>query len=137
MKPELSGHDNIFMQDGNIAKTVQAYKNFQLGLNFGCKTTVQRPNIGINIINQQGQLIHAFSSQQIGAKLRFKRGVFATIFDIENVLTEGKYTVNIALEDAARNRLFYQQEAACNFKIAGITRNKHSLIRPRVSIMTL
>lgn len=126
----------VISQNGNEVKTVRAHKHFQLGFNLECNTAIQRPNIGVNIINQQGQLIHAFNSQQLDTNLNFKKGINTVQFDVENVLTDGKYTVNVAVVDMSSNRLLYQQEGACDFRVTGVIGHKYSLIHPKVKMVT-
>ncbi len=126
--------DIAVMQNNVSTKIVKAYKDFQLKLSVSSDTEINKANIGINIITQQGQLIHAFNSQQLGVSMKLQRGSNTIMFELQNVLTDGKYSVNLAIVDLSLNKLLFQQESATAFKIAGITGHKYSLIHPRVEV---
>lgn len=128
-----SGSVEVFQND-KPSHAITAYKDFYLKVNLLAERDVFRANIGINILTQQGQLIHAFNTHQLDAVVNLKKGPNSITFTVENVLTDGEYTVNLAVVDQKTNYLVFQQQSSCIFKVQGIKGHKYSLIHPAVKI---
>jgi len=124
-------------QNSKMTHTIQAHNDFQLKVTLSSERYISRVNVGINIINQHGQLIHAFNTHQLDMTLNLDKGQNSLTFSIENVLTDGKYVVNLAVVDHETNYLLFQQQNSFVFEIKGVKGHKYSLIHPTVKVNKL
>ena len=130
--------DDIYiMQNGSKTDVARAFENFQLYVKLRSDKTIKRANVGFNIKNADGNVLAAFSLKyDIGEITLKKNEAQAFEIDIENILTNGTYTVNMAIaeSDDGAEALVSKKRDVLSFGVSGVQRYQESLVHPKVTI---
>lgn len=121
------------VQEGSVRRTLEAHKPFTLRVRLECEKRISDAIVGVNILTHQGQLLHAFNTQHAGLELTLQKGSNIIEFSIDNVLTDGKYEINVAVVGQPKNALLLREAPAASFRISGVRGHKYSIIHPRVT----
>lgn len=123
-------------QNGKEVKDIEASKDFEVEICLKAKEGVGRANVGINIKNRDKvMLVSTDTLVNIGEISLPKNEKKTVAFTIENVLTNGLYTVNIGVADWSGivPQVLARQENASEFTVRGIEKHAQAVIQPQIS----
>lgn len=130
--------DNVVVkQDNQKTSTVRFGEDFSLSLNITSKNDYDDVVAGVHIVNQSGKVVSAITTKTFQDNLKLYKGLNTYDLDIQNIFSEGKYTLNIAIKQKNANRFLVQASDVCQFSVTGIdtTRyNPSSLVYPDVKL---
>lgn len=128
--------DILIRQNGNKIESVRFKEDFTLELKFSAESEHKNVTVGIHIFDQAGRDIIAISSKAFG-NIDLKEGQSTMVFNIQNILKDGKYYVNFAVEEAETKELLIQKHRIAPFSVEGLSEtkaSKHSLVYPNVDM---
>ncbi|OGL36533.1 hypothetical protein A3F38_00105 [Candidatus Saccharibacteria bacterium RIFCSPHIGHO2_12_FULL_48_21] len=126
-------------QDGKITDDIVTGKNFEIELVLNAKTEIQIADVGISINNRDKNTIIAANTKFKIGNLQFVKDTKKIIkFNIQNPLTNGVYTINVAVSDysSAVPKVIVKKEGVVSFTVRGATLNTKALVQPDISIKT-
>jgi len=123
-------------QENEKVEIVQFKKDFSLELKFFAGKDHEDVTMGIHFFDKAGRDIIAISSRVFG-KMNLKKGLNRVVVDVQNILSDGDYYVNCAIEDSYSKKLLVQQHKITPFSVKGLDAtgySKHSLVHPEVEV---
>lgn len=123
-------------QNGNKVTDVKAKKPFELILKIESKMDYSHVNFGFNIKNHDKVLLISSDTDQISQdSISLRKGkVVTATFTIQNILTNGVYTVSVGVADSSQSvhKLISKQEAVIRFSVSGLSRHTRTLTHPNI-----
>lgn len=103
-------------------------------IEFKANKDLESPTVGCVINNSEGKLVFATNTEFLQEKLpNIKAGATSIAkFTIENVLTDGKYTISCAVANSDRSQPFSRLEDIYEFQVGG-REFKYAQVHPRHS----
>lgn len=105
--------------------------NIEVNIDIKALKALPKPVIGMILQNQQGNVVFASNTVELGQNLKdvSEGAKLQATFTIDNVYTNGKYTVSCAITNHDRTQIFSRLEDACALDVAGWSMG-HSLAHP-------
>ena len=128
--------DIYISQSGKKTRAVAFKEDFTLDIHFTAEKSHKNLVMGVHFFDQSGRNMLAISSRVFGS-FSLDKGENVVSFDIQNILTDGDYHVNLAIEDEDTKKLLVQTHEVCKFSVIGLSATVHSklgLTHPEVSM---
>lgn len=125
------------IQGDDTTVHLKAFKDFTITLNVKADVTIEAAIIGFNIKDEQGNVLSAFSTLSSLGALHLQKGKTTQLsINMQNIFTNGNYTINLAVADNSdgSEKLIYRKRDAHYFSISGVTHHQASLMHPKVEI---
>ncbi len=133
----ISVVDVKVLQHGEANKYLQAKKGFEVEVVLKSDTDFESANVGINIKNRdRNMLVSTDTFEKVGGLKLIKEQKKTVRFKIENILTDGLYTVNLGIADNKPEvpKMLYKREHVQEFTVSGVGPHALSLTHPKISI---
>lgn len=128
--------DIYITQDEKRTKAVAFRQDFTVTVRFTAEKAYENLAMGLHIFDQAGRDMLAISSKVFG-DFNLKAGENVISFTVQNIFTDGKYHINLAIEEKESKRLLVQNHNIGKFSIIGLRStvySKLSLTHPEVSV---
>lgn len=128
--------DISIVQNGKRTKAVAFKEDFSIKMEIKSDHNYEGLNMGIHIFDQSGRDMIAFSTKTLG-NLSLKKGRSGVEFSVQNILADGNYYVNIAIEENISKKLLLQQHEVTQFTVLGLNKteySRHSLTYPTITM---
>ncbi len=122
-------------QDGEAATDIIAGKDFEIKLSLKSKEKIDIANVGINIKNHDKiMLIATDTINSIGNISLLKNTEKNISFNIQNILTDGVYIINVGVADNSGvvPKLLLRQDKSQEFIVKGVKSNVKALTHPDI-----
>ena len=126
----------VLSQNGRSTNTIRFKDDFSLTLELDADDKFNDISMGLQILNTSGKVIVAVASKAYGG-VKLRKGSNIVIFDVQNILKDGDYYVNLAIEDNQSKSLLIQKHKISYFKISGLSKtdySRHGLVYPNVEV---
>jgi len=137
-RKEVVTLDSVVAIQKNVSTVhLKAFEDFKLLITLTPNEDINLTVVGFNIKNEQGDVLSAFSTLDSLGGIQFKaRKKLELHIEIENIFTNGNYTLNMAIADNTNGteKLIYRKRDALHFSISGVTHHQSSLMHPKVKI---
>jgi ABC-2 type transport system ATP-binding protein len=124
-------------QDNKKARSVEAFKKFQIELSLKSKKDIPEAFAGVSIKNSESQIVLALDTiDYIGTTSLKKNKETKIRITVDNIFTNGTYYLSLALTDGSRSsgdQLFKRRNIA-SFTIFGVRKNENSLVHPHCEV---
>lgn len=122
-------------QSGIVSQRIKALESFILKIKIQSEKTYNNTVLGINMLDSRNNMMLATSTRKLKPTVGIKKGITEVAFDVQNIFTDGDYTINVAISDEEKNgKLLMQVPRAFTFNIQGIEVAKHSLTHPEINV---
>lgn len=129
------------IQSEKKVNSVEAFKPFAVEIIYEALKDLGPAACGLNVVNSKNIIVLATG---IGGPrdddLRVEKGMNKITFYVDqNIFTEDRYYLNLAFTRGSKDsyqELIYQQNKVLSFSVDGILNRPHSLIHPKVRIIT-
>lgn len=123
------------IQSGIVSQRIKALESFILKIKIQSEKTYNNTVLGINMLDSRNNMMLATSTRKLKPTVGIKKGITEVAFDVQNIFTDGDYTINVAISDEEKNgKLLMQVPRAFTFNIQGIEVAKHSLTHPEINV---
>ncbi|HLG90579.1 MAG TPA: ABC transporter ATP-binding protein [Candidatus Saccharimonadales bacterium] len=125
------------VQGGKVTKHIQAKKDFEVHIALDTEEDYEKANVGLNIKNHDRIMLVSTDTFESLGGIKLKKGKSTSVtFKIENILTDGVYTVNIGIADYGLvvAKILLRQEHIQEFSVFGVGPHAKSLTHPRVKV---
>jgi ABC-2 type transport system ATP-binding protein len=133
----LKIHGVKVLQDGSVTKHIQAKKDFEIEVTLESQIDLEKANVGLSIKNRDRiMLVSTDSFENIGG-INLKKGKKRTLsFYMDNILTDGIYTINIGIADYGLivPKMLLRGEHIQEFTVTGVGAHVKSLTHPKVKV---
>ncbi len=125
------------LQDGKKTKSITAFKDFTIRFLLKSEITTKAGFIGMYIKNYEGRVVLA-TDTKIDEKMikLINNKQYEIDFKVENIFTNGTYTINIAGADETDGvtTVLIQKRPIDSFIVTGIEKYRDSIVHPKVSV---
>ena len=93
--------------------------------------------MGVHLVNQAGQTVVAITTKTFHSTVDLGRGSNTYEFAIQNILSEGEYSISIAIKQKSSGIFLIKQSDLYSFSVVGIDSSKYnplSLVYPTVRL---
>lgn len=140
--PDLSAgvalKDISIIQNGSNQDTVRFKENFNIGLSFESESKLDDISMGLHIVEKGKGTVIAVSSRSIGG-IKLSRGNNYLELEVQNILKDGSYYINLAIEDNSTKKLLLQKHKISPFVIEGLSDtsySRHGRVYPDVRVVS-
>lgn len=124
----------IYQHDKKV-KRAKALVPFTIRMKIGSDHDYEKTVLGINLLDTRNNIMLATSTRLLNPTISIKKGTTEVSFEVENIYTDGDYTVNVAVSDEINNgKLLLHIPGALTFSIQGIEVARHSLTHPKIKV---
>ncbi len=140
VKPKLSDVEVAslkVLQDGKPKKSVEFRKPFSIEVTFDSGSAYEKVVVGVHVVDPAGRTLHRVSTRRL-EKYSIKKGINTLRFDIDNILTDGEYVINLAAEEKDSKKLLVQEHGEHAFTVIGLDTSKYSklsMTHPDITIV--
>lgn len=82
--------------------------------------------VGVHIVHQSGQTVAAITSKTFYEKLQLRKGKNTFSFTVQNIFSEGNYSLNIAIKQRTMSRFLVQVSDSYPFAVVGVDAAKYN-----------
>lgn len=135
-EPNLSIENMSVVQYEKSVERVKFREEFTIKMHLNAAKSYHNIVMGVFIYDQAGRSVIVISSKALGG-VDIKEGVNDIFIDIQNILTDGSYYIDFAIEDKDTNKLLIQKHNILPFTVVGLEStnySRHSLVYPDVRI---
>lgn len=140
---EFSSNESTYIQNAvvlselKVTNVIGFKKEIKLQIDVQSDQKYDNVTMGVHVVHQSGQVISAITTKTFGDQTEIKKGLNIFEFDIQNIFSEGSYTLNVALKDKETGGFLIQEGGICPFSVVGVDASKYnpsSLVYPDVSL---
>lgn len=131
--------DVTTIQGDKETNSIRFREDFSICLNIISEKDYDDVVAGIHIVNQSGKIISAITTKTFQDSLKLYKGLNTYNLDIQNVFSEGKYALNIAIKQKNAANFLVQTSDVYKFSVRGIDTAKYNpsgLVYPDVKLRT-
>lgn len=125
------------VQSNKDVRVVKFHEDFSLNLEINSNSEYEDVTIGLHIVHQSGQTVAAITTKTFQEELQIHKGLNVYNFNIQNIFSEGNYSLNIAVKQKTTSRFLIQVSDSFPFSVVGIDSSKYnpsSLVYPEVKL---
>ncbi len=124
-------------KDGKSSDIFYPNDTIEVNLKIKSKTDIENPVVGISIQDNQGRVVFATNTKEAGYKIQSltKNKPAVITFEVENIFTNGSYSVSSAVADYERAKVYSRIESLHQFNSGGWPATmQHSLVHPNYKV---
>lgn len=125
------------LEDGKRTRVVGFRKDFSIKCNISSDKDYDNLVMGLHVVNESGQTIMAITTKTFRDNLKLRKGLNVYTFDIQNILSEGEYSISIAVKHKTTGVFLIQDHDVHTLSIIGLDTAKYnpvSLTYPDVKL---
>lgn len=129
---DLLGIDIV--QNEVETSTVSFGEDFVIKLKIKSDQDRDNLNMGVHIFDQSGKDMIVASTKVLNS-FGLKNGINYIYIKIQNILSDNRYYINMAIEDKGSKKLLLQVHDSCQFSVVGVNlsnKSKHALTHPNM-----
>lgn len=121
-------------KDKKLSTFTPSNESIEICIEFKANKDLKTPTVGCAFSNSEGKLVFATNTEMLEQKLPDVTSGLTYIakFTIDNILTDGRYTISCAVANADRSQPFSRVEDIFEFQVGGRV-IKHAQLHPKTS----
>lgn len=125
---------DINMIQGTEAKEVLRFQeDFEVVIELDADVDYKKVRMAFDLIDQAGLPVVTVNTDDHGG-CGFSKGRNILKFDVQNILSNGDYYINLAVRDLESNQIIYREPEVKNFSVIGAKASRYGIAHPHVKM---